>query len=116
MSKRIVSRFAWNLPCYLEYRAWLYKAKIINLSLNGLLIEAVIPGYREDDDGVIIIIGGKKIDCRVVRKEKNLIGLQYEYMDIDTLLTIKEKLIEFSGDKDLVEEEFTLLLEGGENV
>jgi hypothetical protein len=53
-----------------------------------------------------------EINCTVMRKTENILGLKFDVIDYDTLMALKARLIDVIGDEDKINDEFIKFLLG----
>lgn len=118
LENRKISRANLKIEGQAKYKGILFKGRIENLSLNGFMFKS--------DEIIDITIGQKltitiqilgeephmesNIDCIVVRKTDNVLGLNFSALDYDTLLSLKDKLVSIIG-SDKINEEFIRFVE-----
>lgn len=110
--KRKITRVNYSVKCQVEYNGTIFQGEIINFSLNGLLFSSDKSISISEQEKVVVIIDwvdAKKsmvstIQCVVARKINHTLGLQFDVVDYDTLMLLKERLAAEIGDK--INEEF----------
>lgn len=101
----------WNTN--VVYKGETFKGKIINISLNGLLLEFEPPCAVELKDIVELEIlpddANKEqkinMECAIVRIEEGRFGLQFHAIDLDSLMFLKDMVSKSTGDEQKVMEE-----------
>ncbi|ATW27458.1 PilZ domain-containing protein [Candidatus Formimonas warabiya] len=118
--KRRIARAGYRIKGQAKYRDKFFKGEIINFSLTGFLFSS---------DAVIDVCEGEKliilfqwdqeirdmvseITCTVIRKVKNILGLKFDVIDYDTLMYLKEKLIDITGDENKINDAFIQFIIG----
>lgn len=117
--KRKISRVDYIIEVQAKYEDRLFKGEIENISLNGFQFTSDETMEISNGEKITIkmnILGNNfnmesDIDCIVVRKINHILGLRFNVIDYDTLIYLKEKLVENFG-VEKVNEEFIDFLEG----
>ncbi|NPV90883.1 MAG: PilZ domain-containing protein [Firmicutes bacterium] len=118
--KRKVTRADYIIKSQARYKDRLFPGEIKNISLNGFLFSPdEVMDISEGDELVIsIVLDGEtadmrsEINCTVIRKTEKILGLKFNVIDYDTLMLLKERLINTVGDKNRVNDEFINFLLG----
>jgi len=118
--KREILRVDYNIIGQAKFEKRFFKGEIINFSLNGLLFSSDEVMDVSEGDKLIISINWdnnvqdmmSEIYCIVIRKDRNILGLKFDVIDYDTLMLIKQKLIDITGDNEKVNDEFIKFLVG----
>jgi c-di-GMP-binding flagellar brake protein YcgR len=114
MHKKRMSRIDLKVDIVINYRGKSVKGKLINLSLNGLLLmldeiisvdlnEKVELCIKENED---INNQTIELECSVVRMEEKYLGLKFEAVDINSFNIIKGTIIRAVGDEESIMTEF----------
>jgi hypothetical protein len=112
MEKRELIRVPFQIDATLLYQDLTIKGKIENLSLKGMFI--LIEGLFKLQDSVQIKIHlageSSNLDINVtgivVRKNEKGIGVQFEKVDLDSFIHLRNIVAYNSGDEDKVMDEF----------
>jgi hypothetical protein len=116
--KRKITRVDYPIKGQAEYNGMLFQGEIINFSLNGLLFRSEEFMNVSAQEKVAVIFNwddGEKdtistIHCIVARNFDRILGLQFDVVDYDTFMLLKERLAAIIGDK--INEEFINFLLG----
>ena len=112
--KRKISRVDYTIKAQAKYKGRDYIGEINNFSLNGFLFCTHEVMDAAEGDEIIIAINladgaqdvKSEINCTVVRKVINILGLNFDVIDFDTLMFLRERLININGDQDKINDEF----------
>ena len=112
--KRILSRANHKIQGNVVYNGSKFKGEINNFSLNGFLFncDETLDVSEGEKLTILIDLNDKEksptaeINCIVRRKEKNSLGLNFDVIDYDTLMMLKEKLINVAGHEGTINDEF----------
>lgn len=116
--KRKITRVDYPVRGQVEYNGTLIQGEIINFSLNGLLFRADEGMNISEQAKVAVAIlwddaergTVSTIHCIVARRINYILGLQFDIIDYDTLMLLKERLTAKMGDR--VNEEFINFMMG----
>lgn len=110
--KRKITRVDYPVRGQADYNGTLILGEIINFSLNGLLFRADEGMNISEKAKVTVTIQWddaewdtvSTIHCIVARRINCILGLQFDVIDYDTLMLLKERLTAKIGDR--INEEF----------
>ena len=110
--RRKITRVDYAAKGQAEHNGRLFHGELINISLNGLLFRSDEPMDVSEQDEITVMINlddkekkmVSEINCIVVRKNDYVLGLRFKFIDYDTLMLLKEKLSNQTGNK--INEEF----------
>jgi hypothetical protein len=116
--KRQITRVDYPVRGQAEYNGMIFPGEVINFSLNGLLFKSDELMDVAEQEKLAISLNwddaeedpGSTIHCIVVRKDNQILGLRFDVIDYDTLMSLREKLAAKIGDK--INEEFISFLIG----
>ncbi|MBC7961111.1 MAG: PilZ domain-containing protein [Vallitaleaceae bacterium] len=112
--KRKISRVNYLMKGKVKFKESLYSGEIQDFSLNGFSFcsedviyvdegeKLAISLYIEDEEEVRV----SEVDCIVVRRRENMLGVKFDIIDYDTLMLLREKLIHLVGDENKINDEF----------
>lgn len=116
MEKRNYQRVNFSINTYLEHEDVSYLVKVLNISLNGMLLETpenidieinAISKIKllvtEDPPEVEINLEGT-----VIRKEGCHIGIRIDNIDLDSFINLRNIVAYNSGNYDKIMEEFNI--------
>ncbi len=115
--KRQFHRITFEAPVYLHWENRNWPSTLVDISLNGLLIEKP-DDWRDDmygeffDIEIILEDTSKKIrmNAHVAHEHEARIGFQCDYIDLESMTTLK-RLVEFNSEsEDLLERELDRLI------
>jgi hypothetical protein len=112
--KRSLSRANYKIQGQVIYKDRFFKGKIHNFSLNGFLFNSDEAIEVSEGEKLVILIDLNdksrdmtlEVNCIVRRKEKNSLGLNFDVIDYDTLMMLKEKLINVADHEETINDEF----------
>lgn len=105
--KRKITRVDYPIRAQAEYQRARFQGEIMNVSLNGLLFMSDVHMDISAQERVSIVIDWddaenglvSTIDCIVARKADRILGLQFDVIDGDTLMLLRERLAAKVGDR-----------------
>ncbi len=105
--KRKITRVDYPIRAQAEYQGSLFQGEIINVSLNGLLFKSdehmdvsarervsMLIDWNDTENGLV-----STIECIVARRAERILGLQFDVIDSDTLMLLRERLAAKAGDR-----------------
>ncbi len=118
--KRRISRADYTIGGQVRYKERLINGEIRNFSLSGFLfhLDEGIDVSEGEQLIVMVDFDGEvhdmvsEINCTVMRSVNHILGLKFDIIDYDTLMFLKEKLIDITGDENKVNNEFFKFSEG----
>jgi hypothetical protein len=115
--RRRFTRVPFDALAGLEQDGWRIDAKLLDLSLRGLLVQQPADWAGADTDmpftAVIDLSGGNQIrmEVKLVHTEEGLLGFQCLHIDLDSISHLRRLIALNLGDEDLLERELGSLLE-----
>ena len=118
--KRKISRINYLIEGQVKYKDKIFSGKIQDFSLNGFLFSSeeiinvdegeklTITLYIDEEENVRIT----EVNCIVIRRTDNILGVQFDVIDYDTLMILRGKLIHLVGDENKINDEFINFLVG----
>lgn len=118
LERRAFSRADCNVDATLDYAGESFPSAIINLSLNGTLINTAASPRK--GERVVITFSFAEADkprtarCpgRVVRADTKGLGIEFEALDAEGLEHLREIVAAHSEKPDAIDEEFARAVEG----
>lgn len=114
MERRNHQRANFNVSAYIEHNDLSYSVKVVNISLNGMLLETkeiidieinsvlkVKLSVTEHSPEVEIFLEGI-----VIRKEGCFIGVQIDNIDLDSFINLRDIVANNSDDYEKIMKEF----------
>jgi PilZ domain len=112
MEKRALTRVAFDIDATITYQEHTFSGKVNNLSLKGMFILTTEKVKLQDTIQVIIHLAGETSELEinltgtVVRITDEGIGVQFEKVDLDSFIHLRNIVAYNSGDEDKVMDEF----------
>ena len=116
--KRRFSRIACCEKVIVQWGRGIVEAKILDISLKGVLLELNGDGDICPNDNCRITLNLKNSDivlqfsAAVVHSRKQLVGVRFVHMDIDTFIHLRSLLEARTANPDQVMDELAFLLDG----
>lgn len=112
MEKRELTRVAFNIEAAVKYGDQTFTGKVENLSLNGMFIQTAGKVKPRDTVEITIHLAGETSELEVnltgtvIRTTPEGIGLQFQKVDLDSFIHLRNIVAYNSEDEDKVMEEF----------
>lgn len=110
--KRELTRVAFDIEATVKYQDHEFRGKVDNLSLKGMFIKTIEKIVLNDLVEIKIHLAGTTSDLeinlqgKVVRTTADGIGIQFEKVDLDSFIHLRNIVAYNSGDEDKVMNEF----------
>ncbi|MFH0976595.1 MAG: PilZ domain-containing protein [Spirochaetota bacterium] len=112
MEKRRNTRVAFEVGAVVKYKRKAIKGKVVNLSLNGILLKTEQEIPKDSKVKVSISMEGTtsrltvNIDGTVVRDNKSETAVAFNAIDLDSFIHLKNIIIYNEGNEEKVMQEF----------
>jgi hypothetical protein len=112
MEKRELTRVAFDIEAIIKYQEHTFSGKIDNLSLKGMFIQTLEKIKLNDTIEISIHLAGQTSDLEinlngiVVRLTDEGIGVQFQKIDLDSFIHLRNIVAYNSGDEDKIMDEF----------
>jgi Tfp pilus assembly protein PilZ len=112
MEKRELVRVAFDIEAIIKYEGRTFSGKVDNLSLKGMFIQTSEKFKLYDTIQITIHLAGETSDLEInlngliVRTTEQGIGIQFEKVDLDSFIHLRNIVAYNSGDEDKVMDEF----------
>lgn len=112
MEKRELTRVAFNIEATIHYQERTFSGKVDNLSLKGMFIQTSEKFKLQDSIQITIHLAGETSDLAinlngiVVRMVEQGIGVQFDKVDLDSFIHLRNIVAYNNGDEDKVMDEF----------
>jgi hypothetical protein len=112
MEKRELTRVAFDIEATIDYQERSFSGKVDNLSLKGMFIVTTEKVKLHDPIQITIHLAGEtsdleiKLNGTVVRMTDEGIGIQFDKVDLDSFIHLRNIVAYNSGDEDKVMDEF----------
>jgi len=111
--KRKFSRVPFVVKAQIDWRGKVLTGEVSNLSLRGMFAHVPEPIPVGEKLASTLELTGDSSDlkvtivAKVVRADAKGIGLEFEQMDLDSFIHLRNIVAYNSGDADLIDQEFT---------
>jgi hypothetical protein len=112
MEKRELTRVAFHIEAIIKYQERTFAGKVENLSLKGMFIQTAEKLEVTEPISIIIHLAGDSSDLEinlngnVVRVDQSGVGVQFDKIDLDSFIHLRNIVAYNSGDEDNVMKEF----------
>ncbi|HBE77426.1 MAG TPA: PilZ domain-containing protein [Firmicutes bacterium] len=112
MEKRELTRVAFHIEAIIKYQERTFTGKVENLSLKGMFIQTAENLKLKEPLAISIHLAGDssdleiKLNGNVVRVEQSGVGVQFDKIDLDSFIHLRNIVAYNSGDEDNVMNEF----------
>lgn len=111
--KRHFSRISFDAPVLIEQGNTVWRSRLVDISLKGLLAERPENWQAEDKPcHVVVHLPGKDInmDVELVHEETDTIGFKYHAIDLDSIASLR-RMVELNlGDEKLLQREISAMI------
>jgi hypothetical protein len=121
MEKRELTRVAFDIEAIIKYQEHTFSGKVDNLSLKGMFIRTKEKIKLNDTIEIIIHLAGQTSDLEinlngtVVRIIDEGVGVQFQKVDLDSFIHLRNIVAYNSGDEDKVMDEFFSFINNHKN-
>jgi hypothetical protein len=112
MEKRELTRVAFDIEAVVKCQEHTFSGKVDNLSLKGMFIRTAEKLNLHDTIQITIHLAGETSDLEInlngtiVRITEQGIGIQFDKVDLDSFIHLRNIVAYNSGDEDRVMDEF----------
>lgn len=112
MEKRELTRVAFDIEAIIKYQERTFSGKVGNISLKGMFIQTKEKIKLNDTIEITIHLAGQTSDLEinlngtVVRIIDEGVGIQFQKVDLDSFIHLRNIVAYNSGDEDKVMDEF----------
>jgi hypothetical protein len=112
MEDRIHTRVIFNVSASLDFNGHIINGNVENLSMSGMLINTCDPIPEGAEAQASIYLSGATSElslnmiCKVIRKGKHCIAVQFTQMDIDSYIHLKNIVAFNKMDEEKIMKEF----------
>lgn len=112
MEKRSLSRVCYNIEAAIKYKGMDFKGEVENISLNGMFIKTQKEIPVGEIIEIIMYLTGDtsslsiNLEGIVMRSDEKGIGLQYQKVDLDSFIHLRNIISYNIEDSDKVLDEF----------